>query len=123
MQPPLFQALKDSQKIISSSAPNQPICPVAALKEYLEIRSPGSETFNDISGKTATRRFISEKLKLIVSRAGLDPANYNTHSLRIGRTTDLAKAGVPEAIIRETGRWDSDAFKRYIRFPAFVLPR
>ena len=67
--------------------------------------------FNDILGKTVTRNFVAEKLKLLVLHAGLDPSRYNTHSLRIGRATDLAKAGVPEAIIQQTGRWESDAYK------------
>ena len=123
----MFDSYKHSKmpkRIELHSAPQQPHCPVTALRDYLAVRCPGADTlFNDQRGKTATRQFVAEKLKFLVSHAGLDPTRYNTHSLRIGRTTDLAKEGVPEAIIRETGRWESDAYKRYIRFPAFILPR
>ena len=66
---------------------------------------------------------MSDKKKFLISLAGPDPTLYNTHSLRIDRTIDLAKEWVPETVIRETGRWDSDAYKRYIRFPAFTFPR
>jgi len=98
-------------------------CPVQALNDYLSVRGTGEDTFfNDVRGKTVTRKFVADKIKLLVGIAGLDPSRFNTHSLRIGRTTDLAKEGVPEAVIKETGRWDSEAYRRYIRFPAFTLP-
>ena len=48
--------------------------------------------------------------------------NYNTHSFRVGKASDMAVAGVPEAVIRKAGRWSSDAFKRYIRFTLFKMP-
>ena len=47
---------------------------------------------------------------------------YNTHSLRAGRATDLAIVGTPDAIIKETGRWTSNAYVKYVRFNSFVLP-
>ena len=119
-----FKHSKKPKELVLYPSPDQPVCPIATLQEYLNVRVHGSDTlFNDIAGNTATRQFIADKLKHLVARAGLDPTRYNTHSIRIGRTTDMAKAGVPEAIIRETGRWDSEAFKKYIRFPAFELPR
>ena len=119
-----FKHGKDSKSFAMSSATDQEFCPVAALRDYLAVRVEGADTvFNDVRGKTVTRQFVADNIKLLVSHAGLDPTRYNTHSLRIGRTSDLAREGVPEAVIKETGRWESDAYKRYIRFPVFTLPR
>jgi len=39
-------------------------------------------------------------LKKIVTRIGLRERNYNTHSFRIGRATDLAITGVPDDVIK-----------------------
>lgn len=119
-----FKHAKSPKRFTLNSSDNPLYCPVRALIQYISVRIEGNDTlFNDVRGRTATRKFVADKLKLLVLHAGLDPSRYNTHSIRIGRTTDLAKAGVPEAIIKQTGRWDSDAYKRYIRFPAFTLPQ
>ncbi|XP_074650158.1 uncharacterized protein LOC141905243 [Tubulanus polymorphus] len=47
----------------------------------------------------------------LISFLGLPVVSYTSHSFRIGAATN----GVPEPVIRELGRWKSDAFKRYIR--------
>ena len=111
-----------SQILVPSST--VPPCPVHALKRYLRLRPSGAgKLFILPSSKPVTRGQFSKELKLCVSRAGLNPSPFNTHSFRAGRTTDLAMAGASEAIIRETGRWKSDAFKAYIRFNVFELPK
>ncbi|XP_074657153.1 uncharacterized protein LOC141910317 [Tubulanus polymorphus] len=51
----------------------------------------------------------------VVMGEGFDVASYTSHSFRIGAATNAATNGVPEPVIRELGRWKSDAFKRYIR--------
>ena len=102
-------------------APN--LCPVTALSEYLKIRPKGSPyLFLGESGKPVQRASLAATLKTAIDRLGRDPAKFNTHSFRAGRATDLAAEGAPEAVIRETGRWHSNAFLNYIRFPSFQLP-
>lgn len=46
---------------------------------------------------------------------GFHPTSYGTHCLRITFATWLYNAGFPDAIIKIEGRWQSDAFLRYIR--------
>ncbi|XP_074654505.1 uncharacterized protein LOC141908371 [Tubulanus polymorphus] len=58
---------------------------------------------------------ISHYLHKLISFLGLPEASYTSHSFRIGAATNAATNGVPEPVIRELGRWKSDAFKRYIR--------
>ena len=98
-------------------------CPVIALLEYLKIRpSTKGCMFVNAQGVAINRNYFADKIKQLVARSGRDPTRFNTHSLRSGRASDLAKAGVPDAIIKETGRWNSDAFQKYIKFAAFSLP-
>ena len=99
-------------------------CPVEALLNYLAVR-PVREgiLFIDWSGKPVTRKFLVDTIRKLIVHTGNDPSDFGSHSIRAGRTTDLARAGVPEAIIKETGRWTSNAYQKYIRFAAFSLPR
>ncbi len=40
------------------------------------------------------------------------------HSFRIGAATFAAERGFSDAQIRSMGRWQSDAFRKYIRTPS-----
>ncbi|PPQ94515.1 hypothetical protein CVT25_014169 [Psilocybe cyanescens] len=45
------------------------------------------------------------------------------HCFRIGGTTELLLAGVPPDIVKTMGRWSSDSFLRYWRFPEDIVPQ
>ncbi len=47
--------------------------------------------------------------------AGLDPARYSAHSVRIGAAVAMADAGVDAATIKTVGRWRSATFLQYLR--------
>ena len=103
---------------------NDELCPVAALKSLAALRgwAPGP-FFIDQDGTPVRRNTLAFHLKTLVGISGLDPTKYNTHSLQIERTTDFAIANVPTSIIKQTGRWKSNVYLKYIRPEAFVLPR
>ena len=46
---------------------------------------------------------------------GLESHLYNTHSLHIGRASDLSKMGANVEKIKHVGRWKSNAVYRYIK--------
>ena len=54
-------------------------------------------------------------LRQVVGLAGLPPAEFALHSLRIGGATHLSAAGVSPEVLQKEGRWKSDAFKSYVR--------
>ena len=100
-------------------------CPVEALKKYMDVRNEIRDNpmlFIDQERKTITREWLVRYLKTELSILGEDPSQYNTHSFRIGRTTDLYRSGVSERIIKAAGRWKTDAFRQYIRMDKITLP-
>lgn len=46
---------------------------------------------------------------------GENPAQFGTHSLRIGGATALFACGADETVIRTMGRWSSDIHRLYVR--------
>ena len=50
-----------------------------------------------------------------MTKIGLDPKDYGSHSGRIGSVTEAYKAGVPEEYIRQHGQWKSDTMKTYFK--------
>ena len=92
------------------------ICPVKALTDYLQIRpNVGGSLFIDENRKGIKRAHFAQVLKLVLEKLGIDSGKYNTHSFRIGRTTDMAMGGFSHEKIKILGRWESDAYRKYIR--------
>ena len=101
----------------------QPFCLVKATRDYMEIR-PTTDTdlmFIHADGKPVRRTFLANNLNACIKLLGISN-NYNTHSFRAGRATDMSFAGVPHYLIEFTGRWESDAYLKYIRVPSFIIP-
>ena len=57
------------------------------------------------------RKTLDKVLKIV----GLNPIEYNTHSFRIVRATDMLKQGYTDAQVCMAGRWNSKAYKKYIK--------
>ena len=94
----------------------QEICPVHHLAQYLNVR--GSEPgplFAFPSLSPVPRQFFSSTLSKLISFSGFQGDRYKSHSLRIGGATYYASLGYSDAQIRLLGRWDSNAFIKYIR--------
>ena len=67
------------------------------------------------NGRKLTRRIYSQKLKVLLSKIGIDPKKYDTHSGRIGGATMMWEAGYSDAQIKRFGRWRSDSWTIYCR--------
>ena len=79
--------------------PHDVFCPVKMLKSYYAVRPslPGP-VFLRSDGTPIHRQMYFDMIKLCTTALGLNPALYNTHSLRIGRATDLAKKECPQKL-------------------------
>ena len=54
-------------------------------------------------------------IKKLMAAVNENPAQFGTHSLRIGGATVLFAAGADPTVIRTMGRWSSDLYKLYVR--------
>ena len=97
------------------------ICPVQTVIQYLHLRGGQSgPLFMEQNGKPLTRTTYATLLQANTARAGI-LGNYSSHSLRIGAATTAAQAGVPDHLIKNLGRGQSDAYQIYIRKQEHVL--
>lgn len=73
------------------------LCCFVAIKQCLNIRSPGSPyLFIHQNGFPLTRSQLSGVLTKSVRSLGLPTQIYTSHSFRIGRASDLASGGCPQ---------------------------
>ena len=93
-----------------------PVCPVTLLNKYINLRPnyPGPLFLNSCGRPISRNQFLTVFHKSIAFLS-LDISRYNTHSLRIGRCTDMVFLGFTDAQIKAAGRWKTDAYKKYIR--------
>jgi len=123
-----FRSFKHSQNATRSvtikADPTPTRCPIEALQKYLRIRhnKPGP-LFLDHNAMPINRATFSAFLKTTLAFANMQPDHYNTHSFRIGRTTQLAQDQHTQETIRMAGRWKSSAYRTYIRTDNLQLPR
>ena len=99
------------------------LLPSCCLIDYWKVRTPHKGlVFQATNGPSVKRHYLSTNKILLVAMTGHDASGYDTHGLRIGRTTDIARAGVPDHIIKETGPWESHAYKLCMRSFVCTLP-
>ena len=99
-------------------------CPVAAVQAWLARagHTEGPLFRRILRGEHATeKRLTGHSIATIVkqstARAGIDPSDFSSHSLRAGFVTSAAKAGSSiESIMRQTGHKDPKSVIGYIRF-------
>ncbi len=104
-------------RICISSIPHSPLCPVAAMVQYLQVRPPGpADLFVHFNTNTLTRYQFQALLKKAISHLGIDHQQYSSHSFRIGAATSAAMNGVASHKIQEYGRWHSSCYRQYVRW-------
>ena len=73
------------------------------------------ELFVFVDHSPVRPRHVRTLLRVLLKRIGLNEKLYDTHSLRIGRATDLMKQGKTIEEIKRMGRWKSNAVYRYLK--------
>ena len=95
-----------------------PICPVAALMNYLWVHgSAKGPLFFNSDQTPLTKGKLNGRLQSIFKAAGFRD-KFKMHSFRVGAATTAATLGFPEYLIKALGRWSSDAYKVYVKLPA-----
>jgi hypothetical protein len=68
-----------------------------------------------------SRQFFTNQLQLSLKWCNKDIRNYKGHSFRIGSASHASSTGVSDEHIQLMGRWNSNAFKKYIWIEMFKL--
>ena len=98
-----------------------PLCVSSAIMNYLPRRGQSpSPLFLLSNGQLLSQTLLTHWLKDFFAAAGIQ-GSFSSHSFRIGAATVAARMGVPDHLIQAVGRWNSDAYKLYIRTPAKAL--
>ena len=98
-------------------------CPVGLLAHYLNNRQyKQGPLFLLQSGVPVDRKFFNSKLMQVIQFCGYNKDNFHirSHSFRIGAATHAIQNGYSYEQVEVMGRWNSPAFKRYIRINSFT---
>ena len=96
-------------------------CPVASLHKYSKVRGQtAGPLFCFTGGQPVLASQFNKWLTGSLSYASLSTLSIKSHSFRIGAATHAATTGYSDAQIQRLGRWNSSAFKKYIRIPSFT---
>ncbi|XP_068103215.1 uncharacterized protein [Hyperolius riggenbachi] len=93
-----------------------PLCPRAAVESFMAIRPPGATAFlAHADGIPLTRFQFTAIFRKCLAFIGFPPAEFASHSFRIGAATEASRWGLSEEVIKKIGRWESVRFRSYIR--------
>ena len=106
-----YTLLQNLVKNILSNAPEQLLNNLANFPIMFKSLK-GTE--NDHETPKITYNEFLKDLKTACAAIGLNPALFSTHSLRRGSVSDQFANGVPDKVIKYSGRWKSNAFETYI---------
>lgn len=111
-----FKHSRSTQTIECKKGKIPAMCPVKLLAKYFSVRPKSRYLLCDKSGQALSRSWVAHWLRKLVLSSSFKHQKINTHSFRIGRTTDLVLEGkASDTYIQHVGRWSSTAYKRYIR--------
>lgn len=110
--------LRQGVTIVLGKTEQFPLCPLSAMLSYLVVRGRSAgPLFMWKNGLFLTRENFVAAVRKALEAAGLDTSDFNGHSFRIGAATTAASRGMEDCMIKTLGRWESDAYQRYIRIP------
>ena len=100
-------ALKRLWKLDSSKSPSRPL---------FDYRTPAERSVN--APVRADRAILTKWITALLLHSGIDDLialkKFTSHSFRSGAASELAKQHATEDVIRNAGRWKSDAVQVYI---------
>ena len=91
------------------------ISPYTNLLQYDSSAGNRKWLYEDRNGKPYIQDAIRRMLVGVLEASGVKATEYNTHSFRIGKATDMWKQGYTDMQICLAGRWNSKAYKKYIK--------
>ena len=92
-------------------------CPYHALKRYQKLIgevTPSNSLYEAGRFHPLSRTAVTNSLCQLLKQVRLNYTQYSSHNFRIGAATTAAAAGLPVWLIKNLGRWSSNAYRTYI---------
>lgn len=123
---PWTKAAKEKGETIFWAKQNGVIDPQATLSNHLRINNPPSDSHlssfkHQNTMRPMTRSIFLTRINKIVAKNQL--TKLPGHGIRIGSTLEYLLRGVPFDVVKAKGRWQSEAFKSYLRKHAQIMAR
>lgn len=98
--------------------------PEIALANHMRVNNPPRNAHlfafkHDKGMRPMTRSIFLTRIHKIVADIGL--AKLPGHGIRVGATLEYLLRGLPFDVVKAKGRWQSDAFKGYLRKHAQIM--
>ena len=93
----------------------KPFCPVLLLRQYLTLRGEKEGPLFLLGLGAVSGNWFNGQLKGLISKAGLKPKSFSSHSLRIGAANFWADSNLSDLKIKQLGRWRANALPHYLR--------
>ena len=94
-------------------------CPFRLTRKFLHLRgdyvNEDEQFFMFADGSPVRPCHVRSTLRKILTKLNINCYLYDSHSLRIGRTSNLFKQGISIDNIKKMGRWRSNAVYKYIK--------
>ena len=94
-------------------------CPFKIINNYIErrpqIKDNKEQFFIFSDGSPVKPTHMRNVLKNLLIKGGFNSKLYGTHSLRIGRASDLRKMNLSVETIKNLGRWSSNSVFLYLK--------
>ena len=114
------EVFREGHWLLIACSPS-PLCAVSAMHSYFLAACPLGPLFTFQSGRYLTRSAVVHLLRDAARSTGLPSKSLKGHSFRIGAGSTAAAAGLPDWLIKVSGRWSSDCYQPYICTPKNVL--
>ena len=112
------QFADESHSLFVAGLPGHPLDPVFWWQRYIALvpAAPSASAFclpASDDPQPMVHRWFVEKFKGLLSRAGINPAEYSGHSFRRGAASFSFLVGISEFMIQHMGAWKSQVYKIY----------
>lgn len=95
--------------------PSSEVCPVGTLSRFLLLREGQDGPLLQHADGSALSRFqFVAVFHRCLGELGLRPTEYASHSFRIGATTEVARWGLSDSVVRWIGRRESVRYWLYV---------
>ena len=96
---------------------NSSTCPHHAIDCYRKVSgdvTPSASLYQVGRFHPLSRAAVINTVRQLLKQAGIHHPHYSSHSFCIGAATTTAAAGLPAWLIKNLGRWSSNAYITYI---------